>query len=155
MSPDLAALAREIIDSNLYMVLGTSGADGRPWVSPVYFAHGDYQQFYWVSRPARDHSRNIAASPEVSIAIFDSTQLIGTGNAVYVKGSAVQVEGDDRAEAIDLYSRRAISHGGAPWTVESVEPPAALRLYRASMGDMYVLDPDTDDRVPVAPFPTP
>jgi Pyridoxamine 5'-phosphate oxidase len=32
---DHAALAAAIIDSNVYMVLGTADAEGRPWVSPV------------------------------------------------------------------------------------------------------------------------
>jgi pyridoxamine 5'-phosphate oxidase-like protein len=35
---DPAAIARAIIDSDLYMALGTSDAGGRPWVSPVYYA---------------------------------------------------------------------------------------------------------------------
>ena len=35
---DLAAHARAIIDANLYLTLGTTDADGRPWTSPVYFA---------------------------------------------------------------------------------------------------------------------
>ncbi|MGH2983761.1 MAG: pyridoxamine 5'-phosphate oxidase family protein [Solirubrobacterales bacterium] len=35
---ELDAVARAIIDSNLYMTLGTADQSGRPWVSPVYFA---------------------------------------------------------------------------------------------------------------------
>ena len=42
---DLAALAREIIDSNQYMTLATADADGRPWASPVWFAHERYTEF--------------------------------------------------------------------------------------------------------------
>jgi hypothetical protein len=30
-----AAIARAIIDANLYMVLATADQAGRPWVSPV------------------------------------------------------------------------------------------------------------------------
>jgi hypothetical protein len=33
---DLGAIARGIIDSNRYMVLGTADETGRPWASPVY-----------------------------------------------------------------------------------------------------------------------
>ncbi len=50
---DLAATAREIIDQSMYMVLGTADEAGRPWVSPVYFAAGEYSSFYWVSCPMR------------------------------------------------------------------------------------------------------
>ena len=33
---DLGAMAREIIDANLYMTLATADSEGRPWASPVY-----------------------------------------------------------------------------------------------------------------------
>ena len=33
---DLGAMAREIIDANLFMTLATADSDGRPWASPVY-----------------------------------------------------------------------------------------------------------------------
>lgn len=36
---DFAAEGRAIIDANLYMTLGTADRAGRPWVSPVYYAH--------------------------------------------------------------------------------------------------------------------
>jgi nitroimidazol reductase NimA-like FMN-containing flavoprotein (pyridoxamine 5'-phosphate oxidase superfamily) len=40
---DLEASGRSIVDDNLYMVLATADADGRPWASPVYFASEDYE----------------------------------------------------------------------------------------------------------------
>lgn len=149
MQTDLAALAREIIDSSLYMVLGTADAAGNPWVSPVYFAPEGYQRFYWVSRPEREHSRNIEARPDVTIAIFDSTQPIGTGNGVYVQAHAEMVEGDNRAGGIEVFSARSVEHGGDPWALEQIEPPAALRLYCATARDLFALEPGTDNRVEV------
>jgi Pyridoxamine 5'-phosphate oxidase len=66
-------IAKTIIDSNLYMTLGTADESGRPWVSPVYFASCDhYRDFYWVSSPDATHSRNLAQRPALSIVIFDS-----------------------------------------------------------------------------------
>ena len=41
---DLEASGRSIVDDNLYMVLATADADGRPWASPVYFASEDYTE---------------------------------------------------------------------------------------------------------------
>jgi hypothetical protein len=35
MSGDVADLARSIIDTNLYLTLGTADRDGWRWVSPV------------------------------------------------------------------------------------------------------------------------
>src|SRR4051794_25971219 len=109
---DPAALAREIVDANLYMVLGTADADGRPWVSPVYFAHAEYREFVWVSKPGAAHSQNIAARPAISIVIFDSQVPISTGRAVYMSAIAEQLSGADRDPAIEVFSRRSLSHGG-------------------------------------------
>ena len=47
--PDLDAVAREVLDSSFYMTLGTADADGRPWVSPVFFAADRYRDFYRLS----------------------------------------------------------------------------------------------------------
>ena len=60
---DTEATAREILAANRYMVLGTAGADGVPWVSPVWFASDDGETFLWISKPGTRHSRNIAARP--------------------------------------------------------------------------------------------
>ena len=69
---DFSDMAREIIQSNRYMVLATADEDGVPWATPVWFAQSDYRRFIWVSSPDRRHSRNVSARPEVSIVIFDS-----------------------------------------------------------------------------------
>ena len=147
---DRAAIARAIIDSNLYMVLGTSDRDGRPWVSPVYYAQAGYREFFWVSSPDARHSRNLATRAEVSIVIFDSSVPISTGQGVYMSAAAQELDGDERADAIEIFSRRSLAHGGPEWTVERVQAPAHLRLYRAKAVDLDVLYED-DRRVPVAP----
>jgi nitroimidazol reductase NimA-like FMN-containing flavoprotein (pyridoxamine 5'-phosphate oxidase superfamily) len=79
---DPAAIARAIIDANLFMVLGTADPHGRPWVSPVYYAPAAYREFFWVSSPDTRHSRNIGTRAEVSVVIFDSSVPIYTGRGV-------------------------------------------------------------------------
>jgi hypothetical protein len=146
---DLEANARAIIDANLYMVLGTADEAGRPWVSPVYFAPASYREFLWVSQPQAMHSRNIALREEISIVIFDSQVPINTGQGVYMGASARQLTGTDaEPRALDVYSRRAVAHGGRAFTLEDVRSPAGLRLYRATAADQYILD-EHDERVPV------
>ncbi|HZO65949.1 MAG TPA: pyridoxamine 5'-phosphate oxidase family protein [Kribbellaceae bacterium] len=61
MTEQLGDVARGIVDASLYMVLATADGSGRPWSSPVYFAHATYTRFYWVSSPDATHSQNIAA----------------------------------------------------------------------------------------------
>jgi pyridoxine/pyridoxamine 5'-phosphate oxidase len=145
---DPAATAKAIIDANLYMVLGTADQDGNPWVSPVYYAPVDHRGFIWVSRPETLHSRNLRRRPEISIVIFDSSVPIGTGQGVYMAATAEEVTGDARVAPIDVFSRRAVGHGGRAWTLEDVEPPAEIRLYRAIASAHYILGP-IDRLVPV------
>jgi nitroimidazol reductase NimA-like FMN-containing flavoprotein (pyridoxamine 5'-phosphate oxidase superfamily) len=69
----------DLIEASRYLVLATADAAGRPWSSPVYFAHIGLTEFFWVSSPDVTHSRNIAVRPEVGIVVFDSQAAIGTG----------------------------------------------------------------------------
>jgi nitroimidazol reductase NimA-like FMN-containing flavoprotein (pyridoxamine 5'-phosphate oxidase superfamily) len=145
---DPATIARAIIDANLYMVLGTADQAGRPWVSPVYYAPAEYREFFWVSSPGARHSRNLEARGEVSLVIFDSSVPIGKAQAVYLSAAAQAVAGEVLAGGIDIFSRRSLEHGGHEWTLEDVQSPAPLRLYRATAVDHYVLGTG-DRRVPV------
>ena len=147
---DPAAEARAMIDANLYMTLGTADQEGRPWVTPVYFAVADYTEFIWVSYPDARHSQNIAARPQVAIVIFDSQVPISTGKAVYMSAVAEQLNGDEVTPAIDIFSTRGVSHGGQPWTADDVAPTARHRLYRATASEHFVLD-ERDERVAVRP----
>ena len=147
-SEEHAAIARAIVDANLYMVLGTADQAGRPWVAPVYYAPDAYREFFWVSVRDAQHSKNLDARRDVSIVIFDSTVPIGTGQAVYMSAIAGEVSGDERVAGIDVFSRRAVEHGGREWTLEDVQAPARLRLYRAVAEAHYVLGA-RDRRVPV------
>ena len=150
---ELAAVARTIVDANLYMTLGTVDEAGNPWVSPVYYAHADYRELYWVSQPEATHSRNLAARPGVSIVVFDSHTPIGNAQAVYMAAAAEELDTADRDAGIEVFSRRSLEHGGTAWSAARVESPAPLRLYRATVSAHWVLDPDDprDRRIPVTP----
>jgi hypothetical protein len=150
---DLGAIARSIIDANLYMTLGTADEAGRPWVSPVYYAPAGYTEFFWVSSPAATHSRNIAARPQISIVVFDSHAPIGTGQGVYLSAVADELTGADVERGIDVFSRRSVGHGGNEWGLEDVQGPASYRLYRATASAHSILDPAAhpNRRTPVSP----
>jgi hypothetical protein len=146
-----AQTVREIITANRYLVLSTADAAGRPWSSPVYFAHVDYAQFFWVSSPDVRHSRNIAVRPEVSIVIFNSQVEIGRGQGVYMSASAKLLESGEIAQGIEAFSRRSVAHGGREWTSDDVQPGAGTRLYRATADSHWILAKDgrPDHRIPV------
>ena len=142
---------RDIIEANRYLVLATADAAGRPWSSPVYFAHIGLSDFFWVSSPDAAHSRNIAVRAEVGIAIFDSQVPIGAGQGVYMSAVAKLLDGDETARGIEAFSCRSVAHGGHEWTSEDVRPDAGLRLYQATADAHWILakDGQPDHRVPV------
>jgi nitroimidazol reductase NimA-like FMN-containing flavoprotein (pyridoxamine 5'-phosphate oxidase superfamily) len=143
---DLSAIARSIVDSNRFMTLATADADGQPWASPVWYAPASYTEFLWASKPGARHSRNIVQRPQVAIVIYDSHEP-GWWKAVYM--TAVAEELADVGEGIETYSRRSVAQGFRAWTREDVVPPARHRLYRATVGEHFVLD-EHDERLPVA-----
>ena len=145
---DPATVAREIIDANRYMTLATADGGGRPWATPVWYAHHGYTDLYWVSRPGARHSRNLAVRPEVGIVIFDSTVGAGDGQAVYVEALAEELDGAERDAGIAIFSRRSEAGGAAPWGVADVSGPATFRLYRARASAHFVLA-ESDERLTV------
>ena len=111
---DLEATARSIIESNLYMVLGTADESGQPWVSPVYYAAEGYADFYWISSPDARHSRNLAARPHIRIVVFDSQVPIDTGQGVYMAAVAEETLPQG---AFDYYA----GGSGREWTLSENE----------------------------------
>jgi len=145
---DPAEVAKRIIQANVYMTLATADREGRPWVSPVWFAHEDFARFAWVSKPDARHSQNIAARPEVAVVIFDSTVGAGGAEAVYADARAERLDGADEERWIDVFNCRSEALGWPSWSVDDVRAPAGLRLYLATASALSVLGPD-DDRLAV------
>ena len=151
---DFAGMAKAIIDSTLYMVLGTADEFGQPWVSPVYFTASDFKEFYWISSPEAKHSRNIAKRSQISIVIFNSQVPVGEARAVYMSAAAEELTGSDLEGGLIVYNGRfqdPARHGVRDTRLEEVSPPGLYRLYRAVTLEQWVLDPHAspDRRAPV------
>jgi Pyridoxamine 5'-phosphate oxidase len=146
-----AQTVSDIIEASRYLVLATADAAGRPWSSPVYFAHIGFTEFLWVSSPDVTHSRNIAVRPEVGIVIFDSQVPIGAGQGLYMSATAKLLEDGETAQGIEAFSRRSVAHGGLEWTSKDVRPGAGLRLFRATADAHWILAKDgrPDHRIPL------
>jgi nitroimidazol reductase NimA-like FMN-containing flavoprotein (pyridoxamine 5'-phosphate oxidase superfamily) len=134
---------QEIVAANTYMTLATADEEGRPWVTPVWFATADCRDFYWVSKPGARHSRNIAARPEIAIVIYDSPVTPGDAQAVYMAATA------ERTADIAVFAAESARQDLKPWTIEDVTGAARHRLYRATATEHYLLSP-SDERVPQA-----
>jgi uncharacterized protein YhbP (UPF0306 family) len=152
---ELESRAAAVIETNKYMTLATVDGDGRPWATPVYFTPDGHTHLYWASSPDAQHSRNLAANPVVSIAIFDSTVAIGQGKAVYFTADVQLVPEAELAECARLFCGRLPEL--REFTPEELKAPADLRLYRATVTGAWILiragDPDygtgIDSRRPV------
>jgi hypothetical protein len=146
---ELAAMVRRVIDDNVYMVLGTADAGGRPWASPVFFAADGYRDLYWMSLPDVTHSRNLARRPELSIVVFDSRAAVGTGgaSAVYMAGTAAEVPDDDVERALSVYPGPP-ARGARRISPTEVRPPGHYRLYRATVTEHSVLCPQVGGGAP-------
>jgi hypothetical protein len=154
---DLDAMARRVIDANHYMTVGTADAGGRPRLSPVYYTAARYTDFYWVSSPLARHSLAIGKRPEVEIVIFDSTALVGDGEAVYLGANARAVR-DDELEAVCPEAFRTTA-GASLFEPGDLRGNATLRLYVAHAtscevhvrGDHPVHGRGSDTRQPADP----
>jgi nitroimidazol reductase NimA-like FMN-containing flavoprotein (pyridoxamine 5'-phosphate oxidase superfamily) len=148
---ELAATARHLIDHEQYLILATADRDGRPWASPLWYAHAGHREFLWVSSPDARHSRNIEVRPQVSMVIFDSSAPPSGAQAVYISGAAEVTAGSGLDRSVEIYSRRSQKLGLPEWTPAMCRAPARVRLYRAIAREQFVLMPDVADvRIPVA-----
>lgn len=137
---DLAAVARAVIEANSYLTIATADGAGEPWPSPVWYAHRGYREFFWASSPGSRHSRNLAQRPQAGIVIFDSQVPAGSAQAVYLTVAAAEVTPAGLPGGIEVYSARSQARLGRPWTAADVSAPASLRLYRAEVSELFVLD---------------
>ncbi|WP_127501598.1 pyridoxamine 5'-phosphate oxidase family protein [Actinoplanes solisilvae] len=136
----LAAHARELLDTNRYLTLGTVTRHGRPWTTPVYFSWSPPWEFYWLSAADADHSRNLTARPDVSLTVFDSTVPAYHGQAVYGVGEAREVSAGSLDEILPRYPGPP-SRGGRMIDREDVTGESPWRLYQAVASELWVLCP--------------
>ncbi|MGH3399701.1 MAG: pyridoxamine 5'-phosphate oxidase family protein [Streptosporangiaceae bacterium] len=156
---DLDETARRVIEANLYMTLGTRDPDGSPRLSPVFYTAARYTDFYWLSSPHAQHSRNLAERPVVRIVVLDSTAAVGQGEAVYMTATARPV-GDEELDAVAPEAFRAVA-GARRFEPSELRGDADLRLYVAHATSWEVHVPGrhpvhgrgVDTRQPASPAP--
>ena len=136
--PDLDAMAREVLDANVFMALATIEDDGTPRVSPVYFTPVGYREYYWVSSPDSTHSHNVTARPDVSMVVFDSSVTPRETSAVYVTAQAHEVPADELEQRCQVAFRA--ERGARAFTPAELSGDGDLRMYvaTASRHDVHV-----------------
>jgi uncharacterized protein YhbP (UPF0306 family) len=133
---DRSAVDR-VLAANRYLVLGTADPDGRPWVTPVFFAPLNPNRVYWVSSPDSRHSRNIADRAAVALTVFDSTVAVGQAEAAYFDAHAVQATPDEVDAALQSLNSRVPQD--KLLSGEDLQPRGPLIVYRADLQHSYLL----------------
>ena len=133
---DSSTIDRVLAD-NLYLVLGTSDEDGRPWVSPVFFAQLGANRLCWVSSPDARHSRNIAYRSSIAITVFDSTVAVGRAEAAYFDAHATPATTHEVDAA--LHSLNARLPSDKALNPDDLQPEGPLVVYRADLKHSYIL----------------
>ncbi|MDJ0768944.1 MAG: pyridoxamine 5'-phosphate oxidase family protein [Ilumatobacter sp.] len=106
-TPDWEALpwswARERLDGRNYW-LATASADGRPHSLPVWgvWSEEDHR-FCFSCAPTARKARNLAANPQVVVAIDDTVECIS------IEGVASRLDPDGDADRIDTWIERYLT----------------------------------------------
>ncbi|MBN1680752.1 MAG: pyridoxamine 5'-phosphate oxidase family protein [Anaerolineae bacterium] len=98
----------EFLAQQSTMALGTAGIkDGRPQVSPVFFASDEALNLYWISSPDGRHSQNITDWNDVAAAVYADTWEWSGIKGVQIEGDATAVTDDnERQHALDVYTAK-------------------------------------------------
>jgi len=104
---DHKSIVKHIITTSTYLTLATT--DGKkPWANAVFFASDKELNLYFTSYNNSRHIKNILQNPNVSVAIFDSHIVPGTGaQGVQIEATCQRVTGEALPEAIEVvYTKR-------------------------------------------------
>ena len=126
-----------VLEANRYLVLGTAAEDGRPWVTPLFFALLDADRVCWVSSPDSRHSRNIIHRAAVAITVFDSGVGVGRAEAAFFDADAARVTpAETNAALLALNSRL---NQDKQLSDDDLQPRGPLLVYQATMRHRYLL----------------
>jgi hypothetical protein len=136
--------AKSLIQRLNYLTLATTDNSGQPWNTPVFCAYDGKKTFYWGSRQNTQHSQNIAQEARGFIVIYDSTVEPYHGEAVYAQVLCEELgEPREIAQAIELLHARL---GESYMTPADVQGSAEHRLYKATVINAWIKDPERDVR---------
>jgi nitroimidazol reductase NimA-like FMN-containing flavoprotein (pyridoxamine 5'-phosphate oxidase superfamily) len=128
-----AEQARTIIQENIYCTIATATREGKPWISPIFFAYDEAFNMYWASNKASLHSELIRQNPRIAIVIFNSQAPEGEGDGVYMEATAQELsETDEVQKGIALFNARVTKEQFRIKSISEVTENGVWRLYKAT-----------------------
>lgn len=101
---DIKELIKKYLPEAKVMQLATVDGD-QPWICTVHFAFDDELNLYWMSSRRSRHSREVAGSKRVAVAIpikFPERPVIG----IQLEGEAEALQGEELEEGLNVYGDR-------------------------------------------------
>lgn len=138
--------AARILREQWFCVLGTASTDGVPWVSPIFYNFDSNYRIVWESNREAQHSKLIAANPNVAISVANFNTR-DADEAVYLVCRAREVPAEGLEVALDVYLHGAHDREQIRQrTVSLYLEDQPLRLYEAFPERAWLLvvtyDPD-------------
>lgn len=133
MNEDLNKKAKEIIAKNIYLTVATTSLDGRPWISPVFFAYDADYNLFWVSNKDAKHSGLVRNNAQVAIVIFDSSVPEGEGDGVYFEAHVEELsDNGEIVQAMEILNKRVTKDEFRVKKIEEVTGAGVWRIYKAT-----------------------
>ena len=132
--------AKQIIAENIYMTISTASLDGKPWISPVFFAYDESYNLYWVSNKDARHSLLIRINPQVAIVVFTPQAPEGEGEGVYFECKVKELENEaDVTGAMEIMGKRVQKDEFRVKKIEEVIGSGVWRIYKATPRKVSIL----------------
>lgn len=99
----------QILNSNVLLSLATIKSDGKQsksWINTAYFCFGPTLNFYILTPPQTQHSKNLEKNSSVAISIFDSRQTSSGKRGLQIFGNCAIASNKNIIEGYALYSAR-------------------------------------------------
>jgi nitroimidazol reductase NimA-like FMN-containing flavoprotein (pyridoxamine 5'-phosphate oxidase superfamily) len=135
--------AQRLIDVGIDMTLATVGADGQPWVSPLFYVPDGAYDIYWTSGREARHSENIRATARAAIVIVEPDPEARV-DALYMSARAVELnDAADVARGIEIMAAKSQPERWMITGAAEVSGDGPWRIYRAHPLSMHVRETTT------------
>lgn len=134
------AQAKKIVQNNIYMAIATASKEGKPWISPVFYAFDKNYNLFWVSNKNSLHSILLRKNPQAAIVIFDSSVEEGDGQGVYFEVDVEELSDEKELNhAMEILGKRVTKDEFRVKKINDVTEDAIWRIYKASPTKTSVL----------------
>lgn len=134
-----------LIENNTTMIIATANADGKPWISPVFFSYDDQFNLYWVSDKKAQHSASVRTRPQVGIVIVGAIPPEDYPDAAYFDAEAIELNNEtDIKQGMTALAKRHQADKFVIKTPADASGDACWRIYKATYKEVSKREDDVD-----------